>query len=357
MKVLFLIQGLRSGGAERVASVLCNAMTERGIDVTLGLTEQTDNIAYDINERIELLDLSCHTGSAIKNRLLSIRKLRSLYKERKPDLVISFITRTNLCAILAGLGMGVPVIVSERNDPAVDPRSRSTRFLRSLLYPLASGLVFQTSYAQNYFGQSVQKKSTVIFNPISDDVLKVDRDGLREKKIILVGRLNKQKNISMLIQAFSRIHQNFPDYHVEIYGEGEERDSLQDEINGLQLAEKIHLMGFTKNIIPILASTEIFVLCSDYEGMPNALMEAMCAGCACISTDAPAYGARELVEHGVNGLLVGVGDVDALAKALSRMLIDDEARLLMAKMARNVQQRLDTEEILDQWLGFMASVK
>ncbi len=357
MRVLFLIQGLRSGGAERVASVLCNAMADRGMEVILGLTEQTDRVAYNIHQGIELLDLTCRTGNVVKDRLTAVKKLRRLYKERKPDVVISFITRTNLCAIMAGIGTGVPVIVSERNDPAVDPRSRSTRLLRRLLYPLASGLVFQTSYAQNYFGRAIGKKSTVIFNPVSDDVLRVDCDGIRQKRIVLVGRLNKQKNIPMLIKAFAKIHQKFPDYHVEIYGEGEEREPLQNEIHALQMDEKIRLMGFTREIIPILAESQVFVLCSDYEGMPNALMEAMCTGCACISTDAPAYGARELVENGVSGLLVEVGNVDQLATALTRLLADEKERQAMAQKAREVQRRLDTETILNHWIAFTESVR
>ena len=227
MKVLFLIQGLQSGGAERVASVLCNAMVEHGFEVVLGLTEKTDKIAYSIHEKIKLLDLTCTTGSAVKNRLLSIRKLRILYRQEKPDVVISFITRTNLCAILAGVGTGIPVIISERNDPAVDPKSISTRLLRRLVYPFSAGLVFQTTYAKNYFGKLLKKKSTVIYNPVSDDVLIVDTDSIRERKIVLVGRLNRQKNISLLIRAFSKIHNDFPDYYVEIYGEGEERDSSE----------------------------------------------------------------------------------------------------------------------------------
>lgn len=356
MKLLFVIQGLQSGGAERVMSVLCNTFVQKDIEILLALTERNSNFAYKLDKRIKVVDLTNSQATNIfKRRLDGIFKLRQLYKIESPDVVISFITRTNICAILAGIGLHIPIIISERNDPTVDPKNLRTRKLRDFLYPISAGCVFQTQFAMNCFSEKIKTKSTVLINPVSSDIYKIKKLEKREKKIVTICRLNKQKNIPLLIKAFSNVFEKYPEYHLEIYGEGEEKENLLMYIEELGIEKRCHLMGYTNSPIEILAKAEIFALSSNYEGMPNALIEAMCSGCACIATDAPAYGARDLIIQNENGILVGIGNEKEFTKALDRVLSDQEFRKKIGENAKLIEKKVNTELITDKWLDFIKS--
>lgn len=354
MKLLFVIQGMQSGGAERVMSVICNSLVDQGHSVSLAITENNSPFAYQLKPEITIKDITNPKGTnVIKGRLQNIKKISRICKAEHPDAVVSFITRTNICAIAAGLLVRTPVIISERNDPMRDPKSKSTRALRSMLYPFASGCVFQTSYAMNCFSNRVRRNSKVIYNPINDAVYEAKKDGARNNTIVSVCRLNKQKNLSMLINAFNKADKIVPGYILEIYGEGEEEDNLKSQIHNLHLENKTFLRGHTSDPFSVLSRSAIFALSSDYEGMPNALIEALCMGCACVSTDSPAYGARELIENGVNGLLVPVADEEAFSKALVELMNNQEQREELGRNARQVIGRVDTKDIVNQWVEFI----
>lgn len=356
MKILFVIQGLRSGGAERVMSLLCNSLSQRGHEVVLAITETMEDFAYEISPMVEIVDVTTKTGSVKKNRIKQIKNLRRLYKKRKPDVVVSFITRTNICAVLAGIGLRTPVILSERNNPAVDPASHSTRKLRDIVYPLADGYVFQTRFAKECFPEKIQNKSVVIFNPVSDTVTGV-LPSVRQKRIIAVGRLEDQKNIPMMIRALARVLPQYQEYYADIFGTGSLEGLLQTKIDEIDLQNRIHLRGFTSKAIQEMADSEIYVMTSNFEGMPNALMEAMCVGCACISTDAPAYGARELIVDGENGFLIPVNDEEALVEKLNTLLSERTMVENFGKKAKEVYINFNTEAIVNQWLAYIERVR
>ena len=355
MKLIFIIQGMQSGGAERVMSILCNTYVRQGHSIILGLTENAQKSVYELDSRIKLVDLTDSTCNkrVSSKRFRSILQMKKLFQTEKPDVVISFITRTNICAVIAGRLSGIPVIISERNDPAVDPKSKTTRTLRDIIYPFANGCVFQTEYALNYFKKSVKNRGKVIFNPVSTDMYSVDNKKKRNKRIVALCRLNSQKNLPMLINAFKKADEMFPGYCLEIYGEGEEQESLKSIINKLKLQNKIILKGHTSQPLQILAESEIFALSSNYEGMPNSLIEAMCMGCACVATDSPAYGARELIKDGKNGLLVKVGDESAFAEALYLLMKDDNKRKELSRCALLVEKRVNADNITSQWMDFI----
>lgn len=356
MTILFVMQGMRSGGAERVMSLLCNNLSQRREKVILAITETMDDFAYKVSSSVEIVDITARAGNVKKARIKQIRNLRKLYKERKPDVVVSFITRINICAIIAGLGIKIPIIISERNNPMVDPASKSTRKLRDIVYPFANGYVFQTEFAKECFSERIQKESEVIFNPVSDTVVEVDAAS-RKKRIIAVGRLEPQKNYSMMLQSLAKVLPKYPDYYVDIFGIGGLAKQLQKEIDTLGMQERIYLRGFTANVIQELADSEVYLMTSNFEGMPNALMEAMCVGCACISTDAPAYGARELIKDGENGFLVPVNDESALTKKLDILLSSPEMIQNFGQIAKKVYANFKTETIVDQWLAYIERVR
>lgn len=356
LKILFVIQGLQSGGAERVVSVLANAFCELSHDVSILLTENNGPSAYYLSEKIKCIDTTSSNGNYLLNRIIGVKKLRHIFRQASPDVIISFITRTNISSIIANIGLNSKIIISERNNPLADPKNKIIRMIRDILYPISDGIVFQTEFAQNCFGKRTIRKSKVIFNPLTSQVNDIAKDSEREKKIIAVCRLFEQKNVQLLIKSFYKVYKDFPEYRVEIYGDGIEKDNLQKIINNLGLNDKVRLMGRTNKPLEIMAKSSIFVLPSNYEGMPNALIEAMSMGCACISTDAPAYGARAVIQNRHNGILVEVGNESEMACALSELIKNDDFRKKIGCNAEKISKMLDVKNITQQWLDYIHSI-
>lgn len=180
---------------------------------------------------------------------------------------------------------------------------------------MADGCVFQTSDAQKWFPKRLQKKSRIIYNAVKEEFYQVDRTPVRGE-IVTCGRLTEQKNHRLLIDAFAEVQKIYPFATLKIYGEGALREKLQNQIESLNLNEKVFLMGATNDVAKALQTADLFVLSSDYEGMPNALMEAMAAGVPCISTDCPCGGPRELFGND-NNFLIPVGDKTVLVRKIT----------------------------------------
>ena len=141
-----------------------------------------------------------------------------------------------------------------------------------------------------------------------------------------------------------------------IYGEGDKRGELEKLVEELGLKDRISLPGNIRNIADEMEKNSLFVLSSDFEGMPNALMEAMALGLPCVSTDCPCGGPRYLIKNGENGVLVPVGDADALAEAMKKMLHDEDLRIRIGNNARTIQTRLSPEKIYGQWESYIKSI-
>ena len=356
MKIFFVIQGLQSGGAERVVSVLANKFCELSHDVSILLTENNEPSAYYLSDKVKCVDITSSNGNYLVNKISGVKKLRCIFKKESPDVIISFITRTNISSIIANIGLNNKIIISERNNPLVDPKNKTIRIIRDILYPISDGIVFQTEFAQNCFCKRIKKKSKLIFNPLASQINDIDKDREREKKIISVCRLFEQKNVQLLINSYHKVYKDFPEFRVEIYGDGVEKDNLQKLINNLGLKDKVRLMGRTNRPLEIMAKSSIFVLPSNYEGMPNALIEAMSMGCACISTDAPAFGARAVIQNHHNGILVEVGNESEMACALSELMNNDDLRKRLGCNAMDISKMLDVNNIAQQWLDYIHSI-
>ena len=151
----------------------------------------------------------------------------------------------------------------------------------------------------------------------------------------------------MLIDAFGRIKKEFPDYTLTIYGEGPFRTELEKRIRELGLEDSVSLPGKVQNVFECIADAELFVLSSNFEGMPNALIEAMCLGLPVISTEVS--GATDLIEHGKNGMLVDVANTEELTDAMRQMLGDDQMRQSCSQNALEINERLQLDGIISQW--------
>jgi len=351
MRLVFVFGGFSFGGAEHVMCNLANKFDSEKHQVTLicvTYKEQT----YKLNSGIKVIN-----GIKYNSEISTIAMLRKTIKKEKPDLVLSFLTHINIAVILACFGLEIPVVVSERNDPRSIPPERLRRLLRFLTYPFASGYVFQTEDAKTFFQKKIQEKSTVIPNPL---LLMIDSKPLeaRKKEIISVARLVPQKRQEMILQAFIKSKVMQKGYTLHFYGtdEDNEADRLTQIAKEAGAGQAVIFHGSVNDLHNRIASSSIFILGSDYEGMPNALMEAMGLGLACISTDCPCGGPRFLIQNDVNGILVPVGDENAITHAIVRVTNDDRIRIGLGYKAMNIRQRLDESVIYNQWKAYLFSI-
>ncbi|MBQ4131505.1 MAG: glycosyltransferase family 4 protein [Clostridia bacterium] len=351
MKIAFSMANMLGGGAERVVSELANSFVEQGHDVSI-IVMKASECVYPLKAQVKLVDLSAKD----KGIFSRVRALRQCIKKNRYDVVISFLTSTNIETLLAMVGLGIPTVISERNNPYILPEGKIYRFLRSVTYPLAKGYVFQTPDAQAFFSKRIQKKSVVIMNPINPQLPAV-YSGEREKRVVNVGRLVPQKNHRMFIDAFREFSKSHPDYIAEIYGEGPLEKELLDYIRSSGMETKVFLRGFCKDVLSEIASSAMFVMSSDYEGMSNALIEAVGMGIPCISTDHPIGGARLTIQDGVSGFLVPVGDTYKLTEKMSNIADDPELASKFSKQGVLLRNKLSIKEIAKSWIEYIEKVR
>lgn len=344
-----MIDKLGGGGAERVACRLANGlcMRHRVYLMYFFPCEHT----YEISPEVTLVNCTMNLPWPDRGLLQKIlyrirkpfeilRRVRRFKKQNRIDTSISMLRVPNLFNVF--VPGGGRRILSERNNPSRKPFGE--RLSNRICYYLGDHVVFQTQYVQNMFPPFVRNKSTIIANPVE---VTCKRNKETDHVIVNVGRLNPQKNQKMLICAFSLFHERHPEYTLQIYGEGKERDRLQQMIDDLGLRNAVFLMGFSDDVHASIRSAEVFVLSSDFEGMPNALMEAMMMGFPCIAT--ACTGVPELIADKENGLLVPAGDPAQLADAMTLLAEDPVLRERLAEQAAKKASGFGTEEVLRQW--------
>jgi glycosyltransferase involved in cell wall biosynthesis len=323
-KMMFIISSMAANGAERVMSLLVNNAVSQGNSVMLVLMSK-NTVEYKINEQVQIV--FCGAGNPA-NR---IKNLRKQIIEFCPHVIVSFLTTCNIYSCIAAIGLKIPVVISERNDPIRDCASRTRRCIRNFAYKLASGYIFQTEDAAACFSKKIRNKSTVIPNPVKDNLPYADLENSK-KEFVAAGRLTPQKNYPMMIKAFANFHISHPEYILRIFGNGELHEELQRMIDELGLSQCIFLEGAVKNLHERMVSMRGFILSSDYEGISNSLLEEMAMGLPCISTDCPCGGSRHLIQDGDTGILVTVGDSRGLSNAMS-LIADD--RSFASKLSNN----------------------
>lgn len=351
MKIIFLVASLGSGGAERVVSLLSNRLVERGHNIEIVCLKYND-VYYKLNQGVNVVLAMQQT----KNRLTEILWLRKYIKKGKPDVVIPFTEGVYCFTILALLGTGIPIIASERLDPA--SMSTIRKVLKRLLLPYVDWMVVQTQGIKEYFPKSIQNKTTVIFNPVNDDVFKPS-SAITEKagklnRLISVGRLYPQKNQQMMVRAFARVANLFPEWQLVIYGEGPLRAELEDLVSSLCLQDRVLLPGRTENVIEELRKSQIFCLSSYYEGMSNAMIEAICVGLPIVTTKVS--GTENLINDGENGFLIENNNEVSFAEKIAELM---SSSILRKRMSVNNQQfvRLfNIDNIINEWIQLINKV-
>lgn len=343
MKISFFIGGMRRGGAERVISILANDYCAKGWDVDIVLL-LANAVEYDLDSRIRIVDITKKAGGYMKNAPRWLGGIRRYLKERKPDRVVSFVGRINALVLTASIGLKLPIVVSERNDPKQDGRGAFMQWYCNRIYRRAKAVVYQNEHEKSCFSKALAKKGCIIPNPVS---VAASKEG-SSTTVVTAGRLIEQKNQKILVSAMAQVHKSYPDVKCRIYGEGNLRAPLQAQIEELGLQDTVTLEGNVKDIHNRLADCGIFVLSSNFEGLSNALIEAMMVGLSCITTDYP--GARELITDGENGLVVPMNDADALASAIIKLIENkDGCADALANRGKQSADRFRADVVLQQW--------
>lgn len=358
-RIALFISSLQKGGSERVMVNLAEYFHEQKYDVIL-VTQYKKEVEYDISPEIRRVysepDETQLQGGRIKNFITRFRALREIWEAYKPDIILSFLGKNNLMAIATAALLPSKVVVSVRGEPTMEYEGKLMQKLAKLLFKFADGVVLQTKLAMNFFPNSVQKKSKILSNPLNSQFLNRRYIGEKEDLIVAAGRLDDNKNHAMLIHAFAKIANEYPNVKLVIYGEGELRDTLTTLVAEKELTDRVLMPGSVSDLADKICKAKVFVLTSNTEGMPNSLMEAMALGIPVVSTDCPCGGPATLIEDGVNGLLVPVGDAYALSDALRRLLSDEQFLQNISDEAYKITQTLAPEKVNREWEEYLLSV-
>lgn len=356
MKIVFNLGVFRRGGAERVIANLSNELASDN-EVYIMVTGKVAE-PYIVNDKVKMLDLD--EGGYCRNPIMRnfrrMRKMKRILLNIQPDIVVSFLPSPSYRVLFLRKKINCKVIVSDRNDPRHEYNSLANKILCRWLYKRADGFVFQTNEQRDYFPKAIRERSVVIPNPLKSEFLSPVIDRRKKNTIISVGRFHKQKNQKLLIDAFTEISSGYKDYKLKIFGHGPLEKELSDYIKGLDMADRIILHKPVENIKKELSESKIFVMTSDYEGMPNALMEAMACGLPCISTDCPCGGPRELIRDGVNGVLFEVGNRDQLIEKLKTLIDDTKLREKFGQNARSICDKMNPKEICKRWRKYITEI-
>ncbi|MEC1760394.1 glycosyltransferase [Schinkia azotoformans] len=343
------------GGAEKSMTMIANGLAKLGNKVTI-ISFKDNNVVYEMDDQVQYKFIEDHEKKKIQVLSNRFNELKKVLTEISPDIVISFWLQPAIYAALISRFQGFKTIYAERADPSGQAYNGLAGFARKIIFPIIDGFVFQTEGAKSFFSRSIQDKGIVINNPVYIKYGDYNAPEKRRKTIINVGRLHRQKNQHLLIDAFAKVNKIYPEYTLEIYGEGELEKELKQKIEDLNLNDRVILKGTTKHLFNEMLNASLFVLSSDYEGMPNALMEAMALGLPCISTDCNPGGARELIKNHDNGLLSERQSRKDLFNCMKYIIEHPEDAEKMGRRAKEICFTHSVEKILNMWENYILKI-
>lgn len=357
--IAMLIGSLSRGGAERVLVNLADYFVNEGYRVTM-VTQYRLEDEYPLNEKVSRIISDISGEETTKSRIINFarrfRKLRNIWKKEKPDVILSFIGKNNMMAILTSRFLKIPVAVSVRAEPSEEYYNSWMRFMARHLFARADRVILQTRRCFEFFPEKVRRKAVILRNPISGGFFRERYEGEREKSIVAVGRVDENKNHELLIRAFAGIAREFPDYKLIIYGEGDLRDRLGKLACRLGLSDRILLPGSIENVAEAIYKSAIFVLSSNSEGVPNTLIEAMLMGLAVIATDCPCGGPADLIESGYNGFLVPVKGTEEMKEKLRFLLNNLQTADKMGRNAVKIGEIYAADKVYGEWEKLLCSL-
>lgn len=352
MRILFYCHEITGGGAERVTSILVNEFNRRGETVYLA-TNLSRPFAFQIDSEVKLEDLNknCTLSSGYLNRIKYFIRyrynIRNIANKVKPDVIIAIMAPMGCMVTVSTLGLNIPVIICEHTNVSRFI-SRFYNFRRRLCYPLASCVTVLTRYDMAIW-RKTHKNVVYMPNPVS--LIKYENNGNKEKTVLAAGRVSCWyiKGFDNLIRSWSHLWHEFPDWKLKIAGlYDQESKNYLDAIIKETKSENVEYLGFREDIDKLMLQSEIFCLSSRVEGLPMVLIEAMNAGCCCVSFDV-ITGPREIIKNNKSGLLANNQDVVDLEEKLRLVMGNEELRKNYSENAPDSVKRYSTERIINRW--------
>lgn len=354
MRIAIIISTLGCGGAERVVSLLANYWASGSNTVAIFCLDESEPW-YELDPTISVQQVG-PSGSS-KNIWEGVRKntqrvlvIHRTLKQFSPDIVLSFMTEANVVTLIGTRFLKVPVIVSERTVPGFADRRLIWSSLRNILYRFSSRIVVQSADAKGALSKTISAKTVIIGNPIYPALKShfPKKERLDSPQIVSVGRFTAEKRFDLLLEALAKVVEQYPKTIVTVYGDGPLRATLEAQVHRLGLTTNVCLYGRVLEPRQLIADADMFVLCSDFEGFPNAVCEALAAGLPVIVADCPG-GVKEIIEHETNGLLFRRGDSRDLAKKIFQLCEDVELRYRLTIRAPEVVNRFGPELVFALW--------
>lgn len=358
-KIAFYVGALRKGGAERVFVNLANYFRGEGYEVIM-VTQYRVEEEYDLPDGVGriLSDIEKEkvTRSRVINFFRRLNKLHAIWKEQKPDLVLSCIGKNNFMAVVTTWGTRTKPVVSVVGEAKEEYPTKLMRLLANILFSRAAGIILQTERSRSFFRKNVGQRAVILPNSLNPDFIRPRYEGEREKRIVSVGRMDANKNHEMQLRAFATLQDRYPGYELVIYGDGELHSFIEELAQELGIAERVVLPGVVADVARRIERASLFLLTSYSEGVSNALIEALALGLPVIATDVPSGGTEELMKDGVNGLIISAGDQKALETAMERILSEPAYADRLGKEAAKIQERLAPERVNALWKAYFEGI-
>ena len=343
--IAFFLPAMYGGGAERVVLNLLEGMLAQDLPLDLVLASAEGPYLDRISANVKVVNLKA--GRIIKSIFPLVRYLRTY----KPQVLISHLGHANVIALIANYlsGTNTPIIVVEHNTLSVVRsslwRAKLVKPMMKWLYPSADAIVTVSQAAARDLEIELglaQNSVQTIYNPVvANRLLNQADEPLNDPwfepdsppVFLSIGRLTAQKDFFTLLKSFAIVRKKL-EARLIILGEGELREDLTTLARDLDIAKSVSLPGFVPNPYAYLKAASAFILSSRWEGLPTVLIEALACGCPAIATNCPS-GPLEILERGKYGTLVAVGDIDALATEMIRILDSSPTTELLVKRAQD----------------------
>lgn len=352
-KILFLIHRFHYSGAAKALQLIANGLAEKKkYDITIATYSDTMPCYY-VHPDVSVIRGKNRGTGKISRYINQLRETRKILEQQKPDIVVAFLNNASFYSIIASYGLNHKTIVCERCDP-YNENTKSLLFMRKF-FRFAQGAVFQTEGARAYY-KNLLEKSTVIPNAVDPSLttIKIKPFSERQNVINVFSRLEiKQKRQDVLLQAFKLIHSKNPDIILNIYGDGPDEKQLKELCKELELENWVNFRGATNKATELLAYSKLTILTSDYEGIPNGVIDALAIGIPVVATDTSPGGVRTLIENEVNGLLVPCGDVEKIADAACKILKDAQFADMLSNNSIAINERFSEQAIIGLWDAYL----
>ena len=355
--ILFIIKKFHYSGAAKAMQLVANGLAKSD-KYDIYMAAYCESVPYYyVNPKIKVISGKYKFDKGLINKIDAIKSTNNIIKSCNPDIVITFLNNTSFYSIISSLFSKRKIVVCERCDPFNENRLQ-LRFMRKF-FRFASGAVFQTEGARKYY-KSLYNKSVVIPNIVDDKYknVKIEKFEKRKNEINVFSRIEiRQKRHDVLIKAFNEIHKIHPEIILNIYGDGPDEDKIKLLVKELNLEKYVNFKGSTNNALEILKNSKLTILSSDYEGIPNGVIDAMAIGIPVVATDTSPGGVRLLIDDGVNGFIVPCGDYVKLAEKVIFLLDNPEIADKFSKESRKINDKYSESQLIKAWDKYISSLQ